>query len=184
MKFSKEELQKVVFIAIILVAFLWVYNDLLLGGISKNERDKNKIIADLQPMIKAAHEQLQRTKVLEGQAASVDETLDQIKGLIPNGAPVAWFPPRITDFFKRQGIEKASIQQNGDSPDKDLGEDFRKLAWTIDLPKLTFAKLGIAVAGLENEEPLLEISRIQIGENREDPISQGAILNIVTIMKK
>lgn len=183
MKFTQEEFKKIFFIALVLVGVLYFYFDVLLGGISANETKKNAIITELQPKIKTAREQIQRTKELERKSPEVSETLDQIKALIPPGAPVAWFPPRVTDFLKRQGIDKASTRQNEEAPDKEL-IGFRRLTWTIELPKVPFPKLGIAIAGLENEDPLLEIFKIQIGENIDDPLAQNATLNIATIVNQ
>jgi hypothetical protein len=183
MKFTQEEIKKILLIAVVLLGLLYFYYDVLLGGISANETKKNALINEIQPKIKQAREQLARTKELERKAGEVDETLDQIKALIPPGAPIAWFPPRIAEFLKRQGIEKASTRPNEEITDKDLG-GFCKKTWTIELPKVAFPKLGIAIAGVENEEPLLEIFKIHIEETLDDPLAQNATLNVVTIVTK
>jgi len=182
MKFTKEEIQKIVLLAILLVAFLYVYFDVMIGGITASEAKKSGVIADLTPKIADARKQIKRTQDVEAQAAAVNETLEEVKGMIPEGAPIAWFPPKITEYFKRQGIEKVTTVLNGELGDPEL-EGFRKLTWTITVPKVAFNKLGIAVAGLENEMPLLEVTRVEIQANREDPLTQVAQLSVVTIVK-
>jgi len=182
MKFTKEEIQKIVLLAILLLAFLYVYFDVMIGGITANETKKNGVIADLTPKIAEARKQIKRTQDIEGQAATVNETLDEVKGMIPEGAPIAWFPPKISEYFKRQGIEKVTTVLNGELGDAEL-EGFRKLTWTIMVPKVAFNKLGIALAGLENEVPLLEVIRVEIQANREDALKQTVQLSVVTIVK-
>jgi hypothetical protein len=182
MKLNKEEIQKIVLVGLLLTGLLYVYFNLLLGGIAQNEAKKTALIADLTPKIAEARKQIKRTAELESNTAEVNETVEEVKALIPEGAPIAWFPPRIGEFLKRQGIEKATTSLTGEIADAEL-EGFRKLTWTIAIPKVAFTKLGIALAGLENEVPLLEILRIQIESSREDSLAQGAVLNIVTIVK-
>jgi len=182
MKFDKEEIQKIVLLAVVLVALLYVYFELMIGGITANEAKKQGVIGDLTPKIAEARKQIKRTNDMEGQSASVNETLDEVRGMIPEGAPIAWFPPKIVDYFKRQGIEKTTTSLVGEVGDPEL-EGFRKLTWTITVPKVAYNKLGIAIAGLENEMPLLEITKVQIDLNKEDVATQTATLNVVTIVK-
>ena len=182
MKFTKDEIQKIVLLALMLVGFLYVYFNMMIGGITANEAKKRGIIGDLTPKIAEARKQIKRTQDLEAQAGEVSETLEEVKGMIPEGAPIAWFPPKIVDYFKRQGIEKTTTSLVGEVGDPEL-EGFRKLKWTITLPKVAYNKLGIAVAGLENELPLLEITQVQIDPAKDDPVSQSAVLNVVTIVK-
>jgi len=182
MKFNKDEIQKIVLLALVLVGFLYVYFDIMIGGITADEAKKSGVIAELTPKIADARKQIKRTADLEEQAASVSETLEEIKGMIPEGAPIAWFPPKIADYFKRQGIEKVTTSLNGELGDPEL-EGFRKLTWTIAVPKVDYNKLGIAIAGLENEIPLLEIIKVQIAPNNEDPVSQTVALSVMTIVK-
>ena len=182
MKFNKEEIQKIILLALLLVGFLYVYFNMMIGGITANEVKKRAVIADLTPKIADARKQIKRTQDMEGQAASVNETLDEVKAMIPEGAPIAWFPPKIADYFKRQGIEKVTTSPNGELGEPEL-EGFRKLTWTIAIPKVAFNKLGIALAGLENEVPLMEVTRVEIQANREDPLMQTALLSVVTIVK-
>lgn len=182
MKFTKEEIQKIVLLALMLVAFLYVYFDMMIGGITANENKKRAVIGDLAPKIAEARKQIKRTKDLEDQAGSVNETLEEIKAMFPEGAPIAWFPPKVAEYFKKQGIDKVTTDPSGEFGEADL-EGFRRLTWTIKLPKVAYNKLGIAVAGLENEMPLLEITRVSIEQSKEDPLQQSGVIEVSTIMK-
>jgi hypothetical protein len=61
---------------------------------------------------------------------------------------------------------------------------FRRISWGIDIPKVEFATLGQAVAALENEEPLLEISTLQIDASRDDVEAQHAVLTVNNLVKQ
>ena len=182
MKFDKEQSKKVILSGLLLIALLYCYFSLLLGPLASHEAGAEKSMKDLQPQIAAARLQMIQTQAVEARAPVANETLEQIKSMIPEGAPVAWFPPRMVEFFKRQGIDKSSTRLTGEEADGGL-PGFRKLYWTIDLPKVEFAPLAIAIAGLENEEPLLEITGVEIGTGG-DPQYQHGSLTVCTIVKQ
>jgi len=182
MKLSSEEIKKIVLSAMVFAILLYCYKNMMLDDQNKREKNALDTIESLTPQLADAQKQINRTAVLKEKAPADNEVLDQIKAMIPAGEPVAWFPPRMTDFFKRQGIEKSSIRQGGVSGSKEL-PGFKRIAWTIDLPRVEFVQLAIAIAGLENEEPLIEITGLQIDENSDDPQFQHATLNVLSIVK-
>lgn len=182
MKLAKDELQKLALSTLLFIGLLYCYFSMMLGPLNARERQTRKSIAELSPQIEEAKKQIKRTATIETQTPATLETLEQIKGMIPEGAPVAWFPPRMTEFFKRQGIEKCAARLSGEIPGTDI-PGFRRLVWSIDLPKVEFVPLAIALAGLENEEPLLEITNLQVEANGTDPQFQHAVLTVHTIVK-
>jgi hypothetical protein len=56
--------------------------------------------------------------------------------------------------------------------------------WLIELPQADFASLGKAVAALENNEPLLAITRLSIKALAEDPQFQQITIVASTAMVK
>ena len=182
MKLNAEEIKKLFLSTLMIAILLYCYSNLMLDDLNKREARSTGIINSLTPEIKKAQEQINRTALLKEKAPAENEILDQIKAMIPAGEPVAWFPPRITEFFKRQGIEKCTVRQGGAAAGKEL-PGFKRIGWSIDLPKTEFVQLAIAIAGLENEEPLIEIVNLQIDENNENHQFQHAILNVSTIIK-
>lgn len=183
MKLGKDEIQKIALSSLLLIGLLYCYFALLLGPLSKREAQVKEDIKALTPQIDTAKKQIAHTASLEKEEPANNVVLDQIKGLIPDGAPVAWFPPRIADFFKRQGIEKCSARLTNELPLKDV-PGFRKLVWSIDVPKVGFIPLAIALSGLENEDPLLEISNLQVEANSTNPELQHVVLTANTIVTK
>jgi hypothetical protein len=185
MKFnlSKPEMEKLGLGAALFAVLLYAYFFMMLGPLNDKEKKARAAIGEMQPKIDEAKAQIEKTQALEAKAPSAQKSLEQIKALIPEGAPVAWFPPRMQDFFKNQGIDKAATRLSNETTDKDL-PGFRKITWSIDLPKVGFLALGRAVAELENKEPLLEITNLQIEAVKEDPELSHAVITVATIVKQ
>lgn len=183
MKFGKEEIKKTFLGGLVLFALLYVYFNIMLAPLAKKEKAYKKEIVEIQPKVATADSQIKTAAAIEKSAPEANEVLEHIKAMIPEGAPIAWFPPRMVDFFKRQGIEKCSVRLNNEVPEKEL-LGFKKLFWAIDIPKVEFVPLGIAISGLENEELLLEITNIKIEEIKDEAQYQRATLTVSTLVKQ
>lgn len=183
MKLGKEEIQKIVLGVLLFFGVLYSYFDMLLGPLEKQQEATQQSITALGPEIANSKAQMDKTKQLEAKAAELKLVSRQVEAMIPDGSPVAWFPTRMGDFFKKQGLDKVSTRMNGDSVDKDL-PGFRKLSWGIDLPKVEFGPFARALASLENEEMLIEVNAIQIDASREDVEAQHVLLTVSNIVKQ
>jgi hypothetical protein len=183
MKLGKEEIQKIVLGILLLFGLVYSYFDLLLGPLLAREETTDKSIKGLGPATANAKAQISKTKQMEDEAPGVAMTVHQVNAMIPEGSPVAWFPTRIADFFKRQGIDKVTTRLNSESADKQYS-GYRKLTWGIDLPKVGFVQFACAVAALENEEPLIEITNVQIDAGREDVEMQHALITVNNLVRQ
>ncbi len=183
MKLGKEEIQKIVLGVLLLFGVLYSYFDLLLGPLEKRQEATRQSVEALGPEIAKAKAQIEKTRVLEQNAANVALTARQVEAMIPEGAPVAWFPTRMAEFFKRNGLDKTVTRLTTEAPDKEL-QGFRALSWGVDLPKVEFVAFSKALAALENEEPLLEVSALQINANREDVETQRILLTVNNLIKQ
>ena len=183
MKLGKDEIQKLALSALLLAGLLYCYFALLLAPLSATEVKARKEMATLEPQIAEAKKQIQKAGQIEKQAPASQALLAGLKSRIPEGAPIAWFPPRIADFFKRQGIDRAMTRYNAESLEKDL-PGFRRLTWAVDLPKVEFVSLGAALAALENEEPLLQVTTVSVEANKDEPQYQHATLVVATIVQQ
>jgi type II secretory pathway component PulM len=183
MKLGKEEIQKIALSTLMLIALLYGYFSLLLDPLDKGEKAAHSYIDDLKSKIAPAEASVREAKELELKAPGAISTLDQVKAMIPDGAPVAWFPQRISEFFKRQGIEKCTARAGTELGEKEL-TGFKKLGWTLDIPAVDTVPLAIAVAALENEQLLMEVTSIQIDALKDNVQYQRAVLNVSTIVKQ
>lgn len=183
MKLGKEEIQKIVLGVLLFFGLIYSYFDMLLGPLSKRAELTKHSAETLVPQIQASKGQIQKAKDMERDFASATLVMRQVEAMIPDGSPVAWFPTQMQEFFKKEGIDRSSTRMTGDSGDKELPK-FRHIAWGVDLPKVDFATFGNAVATLENEQPLIEISAVQIDASRDDVESQHVFLTVNNLVKK
>ena len=182
MKLGKEEIQKAFLGGLLLIGLVYVYFNMLLGPLVARQGGVRKAIADLDPQIATAQEQIKKTAGLEIAAPKSAQTLAQVGAMIPEGSPVAWFPKRLGDFFKSQGVDKAATRMNNESEDKAL-PGFRRMSWSVDLPRVDFIPFAAAVALLENDEPLFEIGSLQVDTSRESVDSQHVLMTVNNLVK-
>ena len=103
----------------------------------------------------------------------------------PEGAPIAWFPPRIKTFFANQNIDRANARLDTSEAftQRELS-DWINDGWTIDLPETDFATLGKAIAHLENTEPLTTVKKLSIHASAAQPQYQQVTLVVATTLVK
>lgn len=183
MKLAKEEIQKIVLGVLLFFGVIYSYFNLLLGPLSKRQEVATRSIQTLVPGIAGAKAQIEKVKQMQKDSGKATLPMRQVQAMIPDGAPVAWFPTRLAGFFKKHGLDKVSTRISGEVPDKELPH-FRKIAWGVDIPKVEFVPFAQAVAALENEEPLLEISAIQIDASRDDVETEHVFLTVNNLVKQ
>jgi hypothetical protein len=183
MKLGKEEIQKIVLGVLLFFGLIYSYFDMLLGPLTKRTEVTKHSAETLVPQIQSSKAMIQKAKDMEKDFANATLVMRQVEAMIPDGSPVAWFPPHMQEFFKKQGVERASTRMTGDTVDREMPK-FHHIAWGVDLPKVDFVTFGKAVATLENEEPLIEISAIQIDASRDDVESQHVFVTVNNLVKK
>jgi hypothetical protein len=184
-KLSKDQIKKLMLSWMGFVVLIYVYFSFFLGPLSTSRDATLAQIDELQGKIANSKNEMAKTAKLEKQADASTKRFAALKALSPEGAPIAWFPPRIKTFFANQQIDKATARMENSTvyKEKDLAEWIR-YNWLIELPQAEFSTLGKAIAALENTEPLLSINRITIRALPEDPQFQQVTLNTSTAMVK
>lgn len=181
MKLSSEDTKKLCLGGLALVGGLYAYFAYLIEPMGTKITQNTAAMNQLGPEIEAARKLIAETNALEAKAPEASAAFEEIRSLIPPGAPVAWFPPRIVEFLRRQGVDAVGVRLDNETPTPEL-PGFRRLQWTIDLPKVEFIPLAIAISGLENEEPLLSIRTVRIDASATDIQHPSASLVISTII--
>jgi len=182
---TKDQLQKLIISGIGFVILIYVYFGFFLGPLNRSQATMTSQIKDLQDKVNGSEQTLESVANLEKQASAATKRYTALTTANPEGAPIAWFPPRMKLFFANQQIDKASARLESNVPykDADLAE-WTRYNWTIDLPQTEFPALGYALAELENTEPLLSIHHINIHPLGEDPQYQQVSLNAATAILK
>lgn len=162
-KLSSDQIKKLALSAMGFVFLLYVYFTFFLGPLQKS-RDSTLIqIDDLQKKIDGSKSEMAKAGNLERQAKDATARFAALKGLTPDGAPIAWFPPRMKTFFASEHMDKAvaRLESNTNFKQPELS-GWSKYNWLIELPQADFVSLGKSIADLENAEPLLSISKLSI----------------------
>lgn len=176
-KFSKDQIQKICLSVIGFFALLYVYFNFFLAPLTKSRTGMQHQIEELRAKIDASQTEIPKAANLEHQAASATQRYAALQALTPEGAPIAWFPPRMKVFFANQQIEKSSVKLDSSSvfAQKELA-DWTHYLWQLDLPQTDFATAGKAIAQLENTEPLMSVRRISMRASTENPEFQQVSL--------
>lgn len=184
-KLNQDQLKKVALSAMGFVVLLYVYFSFFLGPLNQSRNAMLIKIKDQQTKLNASKGDVGKTSNLEQQAAKATARFAALKALNPEGAPIAWFPPRIKVFFANQQIDKANARLENSSAFKESElAEWMKYNWAIDLPQAEFVSLGTAIAELENTEPLLSITKIKIQALNDQPQFQQVVMTAATIIPK
>lgn len=180
---SKEQTKKIFLGALGLVVLLYVYFSFFIGPLNQSRRAVEKKIADTQGKLASSKEEMTKAARLEENARTALTRHAALSALSPEGAPIAWFPPRLKTFFASQHIEKATARLETSSAlkEKELAK-WSSYTWIIDLPQADFNSLGRALAALENAEPLLTITKLSIHATTQDPELQQVALSASTLI--
>lgn len=182
---SKDQIQKLALSSIGFVVLLYVYFSFFLGPLNKSRDSMLASIQDLQSKVGSSKNELTKTANLEKQASAATKRYAALTNSSPEGAPIAWFPPRMKTFFSNQQIDKVTTRLDNNAPYKEAElSNWTRYNWILDLPQTDFSTVGKAVAELENTEPLLSIHRINIHALADDPQFQQVNLNVATAILK
>ncbi len=182
---NKEQTKKLILAGFCLIGLLYVYFEFFLGPLHKSEQAMKAKMEQLQGKIASSKGEMAKAARLEENARAATTHYEALRSLSPEGAPIAWFPPRVKTFFAEQHIDKAMARLDSTTPckEKELADWFR-YTWSIDLPQTDFITLGKAIAQLENSEPLLAIRKLTIRPSAQSPDLQEVTLNVSTIIQK
>jgi hypothetical protein len=182
---SRDQIQKLALSTIGFVVLLYVYFSFFLGPLNKNRDSMLTSINELKSKKDSSANEMTKTANLEKQASAATKRFAALTNLSPEGAPIAWFPPRMKMFFSTQRIDKTTARLESNVPYKEADlSGWTRYNWTIDLPQTDFSTLGKAVAELENTEPLLSIHHINIHALADDPQFQQVTVSVATAILK
>jgi hypothetical protein len=184
-KFNKDQIQKILLSVLGFIGLLYCYFNFFLGPLNKSRASMVQAIADVQAKTASSKTEMKKTANLEMQAKEATGRYEALKATTADGAPIAWFPPRMRNFFGQQGIDKvtARLESSADFKQPELA-DWIKDTWAIELPQSEYTALGKAIAELENREPLLVIQHMVVHAVPEEPQYQQVSLLAQTVLLK
>ncbi len=165
---NKDQIKKISLSAVGFVFLLYVYFSFFLGPLGRSRTDMQNKIRDKQAKIDASKGEMAKAGTLENQAKSATTSFAALKALNAEGAPIAWFPPRIKVFFANDQIDKAGARlESSLAPKEPELSGWMKYNWLVEIPQADYAALGKAISDLENAEPLLSVTKLHIRAQTE-----------------
>jgi hypothetical protein len=184
-KLNKDQIQKIALSMVGFIFLLYIYSNFFLGPLTRSRDTMLAAIKDKQNKIASSKTDLGKAATLEQQAKNATTRFSMLKALSPEGAPIAWFPPRMKTFFANQQVDKAVARLENTSGFKQPEvSNWTKYSWLIDLPQADYATVGRAIAELENGEPLLAITKLSIHTLADQPQFQQVTLAATNYIEK
>ena len=182
---NKEQTKRLMLGGFGLIGLLYVYFTFFLGPLNNSRNSIQGKINELEQKIATSKAEISKATKLEESAHAATVRYDAMRALSPDGAPIAWFPPRMKTFFAGQQIDKVTTRLEGNNAfkEKELA-GWNRYLWIVDLPQADFGSLGKAIALLENSNPLLSIRRLRIHAAANDPEMQEIVFTASTIIDK
>jgi hypothetical protein len=182
---SPDQIKKLALSAMGFIFLLYVYFTFFLGPLQKMRSATLSQIAEVRKKIDGSKGEMAKASSLERQARDATTRFAALKALTPDGAPIAWFPPRMKAFFGNQQLDKAvaRLESNTTFKQAELAT-WTKYNWLIDLPQADFVTVGKSIADLENNEPLLSITKLSIHLLPNDPQFQQVAIAATTVIQQ
>ena len=185
LNFKKDQIKKISLSSMGFVFLLYVYFSFFLGPLNRSRDAMLAVMKDKQTKLDSSKEEMTKAATLEHQAKTATTRFAALKSLNSDGAPIAWFPPRIKVFFANQQIDKvvARMESNVAFKDPELSA-WMKYNWLIEVQQADYTTFGKAIAALENTEPLLSITKLTIRALPGQEQSQQIDLMVSNIIQK
>ena len=185
MKLTKDQIKKLGLSIVGFVFLLYVYFTFFLGPLNRSRAATLAKINDRQSKLDASKEEMNKATKLEQNAKTATTRFAALRAVNAEGAPIAWFPPRMKAFFANEQIDKAVARLEGNSALKqDELSGWLRYNWVVDLPQADYGTLGKAIADLENAEPLLSVTRLSVHASPDQPQFQHIELAAANLIEK
>jgi hypothetical protein len=185
MKLTKDQFKKLSLSLMGFIFLVYVYFTFFLGPLNRSRAATLAKINERQSKLDTSTEEMAKATKLEQNAKTATERFAALRKLNAEGAPIAWFPPRIKTFFANEQIDKAVARLEGSTALKqDEFAGWLRYNWVIDLPQADYSTLGRAIADLENSEPMLCVTRMSIHASPDAPQYQHVELAAANLIEK
>ncbi len=98
---NKDQIQKIILSTLGLIGLIYCYFTFFLGPLNRSRAAMMKTMADVQAKTADSKTELKKTVNLELQAKEATGRYEALERTTADGAPIAWFPPKIRTFFAK-----------------------------------------------------------------------------------
>jgi Tfp pilus assembly protein PilO len=171
--------------SVALLGGLWLGYSVAILPLQRREQQSLGKLADLRERIQATRKTIQEVKQQEQATASSRAELDRLERELPTGSALAWFPVRMKQHFDRFGLSD-SVTRLNTSLDEPNMPGYQRTYWAVDLPMQgsakDFSSLLIAVAELEESDPIIEVLDLSIRRENAS-LAPTAIVNVAALVR-
>ncbi len=100
-KLSKDQIQKIILSTLGFIGLIYCYFTFFLGPLNRNREAMIHKMADVEKKTASSKTELKKTASLELQAKEATGRYEALKSTTLDGAPIAWFPPKMRAFFAK-----------------------------------------------------------------------------------
>ena len=173
--FTQEEKKKIGMMAILVVVVIVVVNMQLLSPLATQKTHARAGIAELQKKLTAAKNQIRETKRLEGKYSEVKSELDTLLSITKPGAPEAWEPPLIQEYFRKRGLEVEGVHFIKADHNAPIA-GYERTDLVVEIPKASPFKLGETIAEIENTLPIIDFNSIVVTAIKDQGDTQDVVM--------
>lgn len=130
-------------------------------------------IARLDEELRKAKATITRISNFEEKLAKASKKEDVMFDKQPMGSPLAWVPPRLENFFVRQGLSCMVQTNDSSTPLTGQSQHLQVYKWKLNFQSADFLKFGAGLASFETNHPLVGIQSIKISFQPENPANQS-----------
>lgn len=182
---NKEQIQKLVLIAIGALVGIYVLVVYLIGPASADIKKFEKQAEDLTKQIAAAEKEVARIRGGQTQAVQDKEYVQAFESHMPDTLPMAFYPPEIVNVFSESKVTTTQPANFGLQPAlSTLGNHYVRHGWLFNINGISYHALGEAQATMENAKPLWEVISLEITAQPQDPTKHNVVVVLGTIGKK
>ncbi len=183
-KLSKDQTQKIILSLMMFAILIYGYFQFLLGPLAKKDAANIKAVAELEKNISEASRSVRLGSNAVESSLAATATMRQIDGMIPKEAAIAWFPPKVSNFFDKRGVPKVTVKLRGTEKVSAPGlQEFKNFTWDVAFPPANFINVITALHQLENEDPLLAINTISVQSSPDNPDNQTISAAFTILLK-
>ena len=156
-RLSPDQIKKISLSLIALAALVYCYFSFLLGPLQASHANMINATAELESKVASSRKTMEHAAQLEQSATTAIGMSEKMTAMIPEGAPLAWLPPRIKSFFASDGVEAGAIRLLNTFPMK--GPEMSAFAideWLIEFPARRFPRAREKHRPVREREPALE----------------------------
>ena len=184
MQMDAEKRNKVILGGLIICVVLYGLWTYFVEPTSKSLVSSEAAITQIQTDLRKAKATISRIDELGKKLAAAAELESKMFSGQPEGAPVAWLPPRLEAFFARQGVRCVAKSSGDPKPLSPDAAELQVYSWMVEFTRVDFLKFGAALAAFETSQPLFVISEVQINHSPDEPEFQNVTLQIQNIIKR